>query len=247
MKPIIGAAMLALVIASAQAQAHTNPAPAGPWQSAVVWQATAPIVQGLLELAPSLDASVATRAIQAAECALSDGQSVERLLVVDMGLPSTEKRLWAFDLTDSKEPRLVLHDYVSHGAGSDPQATGKAQRFSNTPNSNMTSLGLYRVAEAYTGKHGGSRRLDGLTPGFNDKARARAVVMHPASYVGNGRAGRSHGCPAVGPGAMAALEQVGLTDALLWIDGPDAQLAQQVAQCGSAGRSLARVDLKKGR
>ena len=246
MKPIIGAAMLALVIASAQTQAHTNPAPAGPWQSAVVWQATPSIVQGLLELAPSLDASVATRALQAAECALSDGQRVDRLLVVDMGLPSTAKRLWAFDLTDLK-PRLVLHDHVSHGAGSDPNATGKAQRFSNTPNSNMTSLGLYRVAEAYTGKHGGSRRLDGLTPGFNDKARARAVVMHPASYVGNGRAGRSHGCPAVSPQAMAALEQVGLTGALLWIDGPDAQLAQLVAQCGTAGTSVARVDLKKGR
>ena len=48
-------------------------------------------------------------------------------------------------------------------------------------------------------------RLDGLEAGFNDNARSRNIVMHPSSYVDDefierhGRAGRSHGCPALDP------------------------------------------------
>ena len=54
-----------------------------------------------------------------------------------------------------------------------------------------------------SGRNGYSLKLDGLEPGFNDRARERAIVMHGAPYVndeiakGLGRLGRSHGCPAV--------------------------------------------------
>ena len=46
-------------------------------------------------------------------------------------------------------------------------------------------------------------RLDGLEPGYNGHARARAIVMHGAPYVSaalastQGRIGRSWGCPAL--------------------------------------------------
>jgi hypothetical protein len=48
--------------------------------------------------------------------------------------------------------------------------------------------------------------MDGLEPGINDKARARAIVMRGARYVDpalasrQGRLGRSYGCPALRPG-----------------------------------------------
>jgi hypothetical protein len=69
----------------------------------------------------------------------------------------------------------------------------------------MSSLGLFRAGESYRGKHGYSLRLDGLEPGFNDRARPRAIVIHGAEYVdgamaaSQGRLGRSLGCPAVRP------------------------------------------------
>ncbi|HAG17974.1 MAG TPA: hypothetical protein DCK80_02760, partial [Pseudomonas sp.] len=62
-----------------------------------------------------------------------------------------------------------------------------------------------RTAESYSGKHGYSLRMDGLEPGINDRARERAIVIHPADYVNpswiatQGRIGRSQGCPAVRP------------------------------------------------
>jgi hypothetical protein len=69
--------------------------------------------------------------------------------------------------------------------------------------SRQSSLGLFRTAETYQGRHGYSLRLDGLEPGVNDHARDRAIVMHGADYVTPrvvaqfGRVGRSWGCPAV--------------------------------------------------
>lgn len=192
--------------------------------------------QALTEIAPNLDKGAAERAVEAALCAQEDGLRVEKLIVVDMSAPATSKRLWAFDVKDLSRPRLVLNDRVAHGSGSDPDADGKAQRFSNVPNSHMTSLGLYQISERYRGKHGWSRRLDGLFARFNDKARERAVVLHPSNYVKPERVGRSQGCPAVSPETMQALEKAGLSNAVLWIDGPDKALEKAVADCSKKRR-----------
>ena len=65
--------------------------------------------------------------------------------------------------------------------------------------------GLFATAETYVGGNGYSLRMDGLEPGINDQARARAIVMHGAPYVDpamalrQGRLGRSFGCPALRP------------------------------------------------
>src|SRR5213078_598950 len=111
----------------------------------------------------------------------------------------TQPRMWVFDVTSHA---LLFHELVSHGRGS-----GKtmATSFSNTAESNMTSLGLFRTGETYVGHNGYSLRLDGLERGVNDRARDRAIVIHGAPYVNaataktNGYLGRSLGCPAVRP------------------------------------------------
>lgn len=119
------------------------------------------------------------------------------LTLIDYGLPSTERRLWTFDLSDG---RLLFHEHVAHGSGSGDNI---AREFSNRPGSRQTSLGLFRTADTYRGRNGYSLRLDGLNPGVNDHARERAIVVHGAPYVSErtitqfGRLGRSWGCPAV--------------------------------------------------
>ncbi|MEJ2801275.1 murein L,D-transpeptidase catalytic domain family protein [Comamonadaceae bacterium PP-2] len=119
------------------------------------------------------------------------------MAVIDYSLPSTEKRLWVFDL---KLRRLLYEEWVAHGRNSGDNMT---VRFSNEVDSHMSSLGAYVAGAPYTGKNGYSLRLRGLEPGFNDRAFERAIVMHGAPYVNpdiirtQGRLGRSWGCPAM--------------------------------------------------
>ena len=151
-------------------------------------------------------ASVFALALEAAANAVARGEADPRTLtVIDFSRPSTEKRMWVFDL---RTHQVLFHEQVAHGRGS---GENLATAFSNVPESNQSSLGLFRTAEAYIGKHGLSLRLDGLERGINDRARERAIVIHGAEYVNaataraQGRLGRSLGCPAVRPEIASSL------------------------------------------
>lgn len=168
------------------------------------WSAT-PAQTGLVDAlaltAPRLDRNVLSKAVAAMECATQSGghAPAERLAVIDFSLPSSEPRLWIFDLPNR---RLLLEELVAHGQNSGDHV---ATAFSNRVGSHQSSIGLFRTQETYFGKHGYSLRIDGLEPGVNDKARERAIVIHAAEYVDpswvekQGRIGRSQGCPAVRP------------------------------------------------
>ena len=116
------------------------------------------------------------------------------VVLIDYSINSAKPRLFVVDLKTNK----IDSYHVAHGSGSDENNDGYADKFSNVANSKMTSLGFYKTAETYTGKHGLSLRLDGLESS-NSNARARFVVMHSASYVyeSNKQPGRSWGCPAL--------------------------------------------------
>lgn len=130
---------------------------------------------------------------------LKDEGKVQKdiVTVIDFRMSSTEKRMWIIDVATNK---VLYHSLVAHGKNS---GWDFAKTFSNTRNSNMSSIGFYLVGEKYFGKYGLSLRLDGVEKGFNDNARSRAIVMHPAQYVNAsitgslGRLGRSFGCPAI--------------------------------------------------
>jgi len=159
-----------------------------------------PLLDSLSRAAPGLNKEALRHAVAAMQCAVNNGaQPAQRLAVIDYSLPSTARRLWIFDL---KRQRVLLRDFVAHGRQS---GENLATRFSNREGSHQSSLGLFRTAESYQGKHGYSLRMDGLEPGINDRARERAIVIHSAAYVdpalarSQGRIGRSLGCPAVRP------------------------------------------------
>lgn len=153
----------------------------------------------LQRLAPQADPKVLALALEAAECAVAAGTiaPAQRLAVIDYSRPSTEPRLWVFDL---KKAVLLYAEHVAHGRNS---GENLATAFSNRESSHQSSLGLFATAETYFGGNGYSLRMDGLEPGVNDMARPRAIVMHGAPYVDpvmaqrQGRLGRSFGCPAV--------------------------------------------------
>lgn len=159
----------------------------------------------LRRLAPDADPRVLALALEARDCAAAElGQAPSpRLAVIDYSRPSTTPRLWVFDLA---EQRLLFREVVAHGQGS---GENLAQRFSNRDGSHESSLGLFRTADTYYGHNGYSLRMQGLEPGVNDAAMARAIVMHGAAYVDparaqvQGRLGRSWGCPALRPQVAA--------------------------------------------
>lgn len=119
--------------------------------------------------------------------------------IVDFSAHSREAR---FHLVDVANGRVAESFFVSHGRGSDPANSGWLQQFSNRPGSNASSKGSYLTGAIYYGKHGRSRRLDGLDS-ENSNAYQRAIVIHGADYVSRdmalnqGRVGRSQGCLAV--------------------------------------------------
>jgi hypothetical protein len=147
----------------------------------------------------SIESDVLELALGAASCAVKSGvvEQPRTLTVIDYSKPSSQKRLWVYDLATRE---LLYEELVAHGQGS---GANLATQFSNQPESHQTSLGLFVTDETYVGRNGYSLRLDGLDKGVNDRARERAIVMHGAPYVSpafvkaNGRLGRSHGCPAV--------------------------------------------------
>ena len=179
-------AIMTIVLFSATALAETASKPA--------------LVEKLSKQAPALQKDALKKAVAAMTCVVNSGmEPADRLAVIDFSLPSSEPRLWIFDLRDQT---LLLEDFVAHGQNS---GDNFATRFSNIRGSHQSSIGLFRTQESYYGRHGYSLRMDGLEPGVNDRARERAIVIHSADYVDptwierQGRIGRSQGCPAVRP------------------------------------------------
>lgn len=131
---------------------------------------------------------------------LLDKKLIDRpgyLTICDFSQSSKQKRLYLIDIANNQ---IVLNTYVAHGRNSGGEY---ATKFSNKPESNQSSLGFYVTKNTYTGEHGLSLRVQGLEPGYNDKAYKRAIVVHGANYIEetwmkqSNSMGRSFGCPAI--------------------------------------------------
>lgn len=171
----------------------------------------------------SVDPGVFALALASASRAVARGDAdPATLTVIDFSRPSTDPRMFVYDL---RSRELLFEEHVSHGRNS---GHDRPTMFSNEPESYKSSLGLFRAAEGYFGKHGYSLRLDGLEKGFNDRARERAIVIHGAAYVNGetakaqGRLGRSLGCPAVRPEIAASVIDALKDGGLVFAYYPDA-------------------------
>jgi hypothetical protein len=196
------------------------------------------LVARLAEAAPAANPKVLTLATRAADCARRQGllDGFRHLAVIDYSLPSTQPRLWIFDVARGQ---LLYQELVAHGRNTGERL---AERFSNVEGSKMSSLGLFQATETYVGSNGYSLRLRGLDAGFNDNALSRAIVMHGAPYVSEaiaerlGRIGRSWGCPAVRPEVARTVIDTLKGGALLFAYYPDRKwLAESpMLRCGDS-------------
>lgn len=149
--------------------------------------------------AKNIDPSVLRLSLNAYINARKKGLDDKQLLtVIDYSKPSTERRLWVFDL---KHGHTLFNTWVSHGKNSGGLSS---QSFSNMPGSLKSSIGVFVTDyDPYLGGNGYSLRLRGLEQGINDNAYRRDIVIHGAWYVNAdtirryGAIGRSWGCPAV--------------------------------------------------
>lgn len=155
-------------------------------------------VKTLKAQAQNIDTKVLRLGLVAYKNAKAQGIAKKDLLtVIDYSKPSTAKRLWVFDLKNSK---TLYNTWVTHGKNS---GNNRATSFSNRSGSLKSSIGLFVTDRTYFGKLGYSLKIRGLERGFNSNAYDRAIVVHGASYANAdiirryGRLGRSWGCPAV--------------------------------------------------
>lgn len=154
---------------------------------------------------PSLKPQVARLALLAYNKAQQRGYGTQqKLTIIDYSQPSSQRRLWVVDLSSH---RILFHELVSHGRNSG--LGNYATAFSDRQNSLQSSLGVYVTGpQPYSGHFGYALRLQGLEPGFNNHAAARAIVMHGANYVTDeyvqqhGQAGHSWGCLALNPAVV---------------------------------------------
>jgi hypothetical protein len=187
----------------------------------------------------TLDPRVFELALAAASCAVRSGdiENLATLTVIDYSRPSTDKRLWVFDV---RARALRYEELVAHGSGS---GGNMATSFSNEPDTHQSSLGLFKTENTYVGRNGYSLRLQGLDKGFNDRAYERAIVMHGAPYVSEdvarrqGRLGRSWGCPALRSGVAREVIDSLKGSGLIFAYYPDQRWLQSSAYLGDCGAS----------
>ena len=156
-----------------------------------------PTAEAIARANPQISPVVA----RAIEHVLRQPSDHPRAAVLDFSAHSGTPR---FHLIDRASGRVLRTFRVSHGQGSEgSRRDGHAEVFSNVPDSNASSLGLYRTAETYVSEvyPGLAMRMDGLSP-TNSNARSRFIVIHAARYMEPeswkgkkaGRPGLSDGC-----------------------------------------------------
>lgn len=98
-------------------------------------------------------------------------------ILVNYDLPIYKERLWIIDV---EKDSIVLSSRVSHAANS---GWIYAHHFSNVPESNTSSVGVFVTGNSYYGNFGYSMKLHGLEKGKNDHAFKRYIVVHAHPFL----------------------------------------------------------------
>jgi hypothetical protein len=138
--------------------------------------------------------------------------------LIDMSLPSGHPRFFVYDL---KKDSSISAGLVTHGSCNTTWLQGR--EYGNSPGCGCTSLGKYRIGNAYNGRFGLAFKLYGLDK-TNSNAFNRFVVLHSHDCVPETEVKdeicQSLGCPTVSPGFLLKLKALiheSKQPVLLWI------------------------------
>lgn len=138
--------------------------------------------------------------------------------LIDMKIRSGAERFFVYDL---KADTVITSGVVTHGRCNERWLVGR--KYGNEPGCGCTSLGKYKIGNAYNGRFGLAYKLHGLESS-NNKAFERFVVLHAHECVPEEEVWseicQSDGCPTVSPGFLQQLKKIINTSrqpVLLWI------------------------------
>ena len=138
--------------------------------------------------------------------------------LVDMSLASGRDRFFVYSLKKDSSQTAGL---VTHGSCNTSWLEGR--KFGNSVGCGCTSLGKYRIGNAYNGRFGLAFKLYGLDK-TNSNAFNRFVVLHSHDCVPETEVKddicQSLGCPTVSPGFLLKLKALiheSKKPVLLWI------------------------------
>lgn len=158
-------------------------------------------------------------AVTAKQYAAANQFNTEVCFLVDMSIASGKPRFFVYDL---KHRSVSMEGLVTHGRCNQDWLSGR--KYGNTVGCGCTSLGKYKVGNAYHGRFGLAYKLNGKDT-TNSNAYSRFVVLHshqcvPEEPVDPAPICQSDGCPTVSPGflqQLAVLIDKSEKPVLLWI------------------------------
>ncbi|MEO5681903.1 MAG: murein L,D-transpeptidase catalytic domain-containing protein [Chitinophagaceae bacterium] len=145
--------------------------------------------------------------------------NIQFCFLVDMKMASGSQRFFVYDM---KKNTISAKGLVTHGRCNKDWLDGR--QYGNAVGCGCTSLGKYKIGNAYHGRFGLAYKLYGLDV-TNSNAYNRFVVLHshtcvPATPVDPAPICQSDGCPTVSPvflKELAALINSSTQPVLLWI------------------------------
>ncbi len=158
------------------------------------------------------------RALKAKQFTKQKKYNEQVCFLIDMKIRSGAERFFVYDL---KADTVITSGVVTHGRCNERWLVGR--KYGNEPGCGCTSLGKYKIGNAYNGRFGLAYKLHGLESS-NNKAFERFVVLHAHECVPEEEVWseicQSDGCPTVSPGFLQQLKTIinkSKQPVLLWI------------------------------
>ena len=158
------------------------------------------------------------RSTEAAEFVNKNGYNQNVCFLLDMSIPSGDKRFFIYNF---KKDSIQKSGLVTHGRCNQMWLEGR--KYSNVPGCGCTSLGKYKIGYGYNGSFGLAYKLHGLDK-TNSNAFKRFVVLHSHECVPENQVSdeicQSDGCPTVSPNFLKELKPIienSSKPILLWI------------------------------